>query len=64
MAPFKCACGLQTRQPFYVNGEMMCAVCTERAAPRLVYQRTVKDWAQFQNESRTVPRRPRWASYE
>jgi hypothetical protein len=53
-----------TREPFYVNGEMLCAICAERAAPRLVQQRTVSNWTKFQNESRTVPRKARWSSYE
>lgn len=64
MKPFKCECGLLTREPFYVNGELLCAICAERAAPRIVQQRTVSNWTKFQNESRTVPRKARWSSYE
>jgi hypothetical protein len=57
-APYQCECGLRTRAPFMINGELMCAVCAEKVAPRLVNQRTARNWFEFQNASRMGPTRP------
>lgn len=33
---FQCDCGIRTREPFFVKGTKMCAVCAEQVAPALV----------------------------
>lgn len=64
-APFTCSCGIKTRQPFYVNGEMLCTICAEAIAPRLVTKRAVHDWQEFTRSNHQVPTRPsyraRWS---
>lgn len=67
MEPFTCSCGIKTREPFLVNGELVCVICADKSAPRLVNSRTTRNWQQFQNEARSTPRagfRNRWASDE
>jgi len=45
--PFACSCGRLTREPYLVNGQLMCVLCAEQVAPHLVDARTVRDWQAF-----------------
>lgn len=63
MAPFECACGMRTREPFVVNGVKMCTLCADRIAPRLVNHRAAASWREFTASGRRVPTTPyrqRW----
>ena len=66
--PFQCSCGMKTRQPYLVNGQLLCVLCTENVAPRLVSTRTSKDWKEFTRSEHKVPSRPgyraRWRDEE
>jgi hypothetical protein len=37
---------------------MLCAICTENVAPRLVNQRAARSWAEFSANGRKVPTTP------
>lgn len=56
--PFTCSCGMKTRQPFKIGGEMLCALCVEQIAPQLVTHRAARNWQQWTRESHHVPTRP------
>ena len=58
MQPFDCSCGVKTRDPFLVNGKLMCVMCAENIAPRLVTSRTSRNWREFTQSSHKVPSRP------
>lgn len=49
---YTCECGVRTREPFKVNGTLMCALCAERVAPRLVDMRAARSWRQFVDATR------------
>ena len=53
--PFTCDCGVKTREPFMIDGRLMCTVCAEAIAPRIVSSRAVSNWSQFQTGQRRVP---------
>lgn len=56
--PFECLCGMKTRSPFLVNGQVMCVMCAENIAPRLVSAKTNRDWKEFTQSSHRLPTRP------
>ena len=58
MQPFECFCGMKTREPFLVNGQLMCVMCAENIAPRLVNSRTSKNWKEFTQSNHKAPSRP------
>jgi len=64
--PFTCFCGTKTRNPYLVNGELMCVICADRVAPRLVSAKTARDWQSFVASNHHVPMsyRPRWRDQE
>lgn len=57
MKPVTCsACKrIKTTQPFLVNGNLLCTLCVEEIAPRLVHRRAVANWRDFTNSNRSVP---------
>lgn len=66
--PFTCSCGTQTRQPYLVNGNLMCVLCTDRIAPRLVNAKSARDWQTFISSNGRTPTKPgyraRWRDDE
>jgi len=64
--PFECSCGVKTTQPFMINGQVMCVMCAENIAPRLVSAKTSRDWKEFTRSAHKVPTRPsyraRWSN--
>ena len=58
MSPFTCSCGMKTREPFLVGGELLCVICADKLSPRLVTKRAERNWHAFQNMNRSVPTRP------
>lgn len=44
MSVFECACGMKTTAPFYVDGALLCTLCTEKFYPRLVSMRAAEEW--------------------
>lgn len=51
-AAITCHCGLRTKEPFLVNGDVLCAVCAEKLAPALVASKA-KTWHQFYSRARS-----------
>lgn len=51
-----CTCGLKTREPFKIGGELLCAVCAERIAPGDVIARA-RQWYQAERPKK----QRRWA---
>ena len=49
---FTCSCGIKTTAPFYVNGMLLCTICTEDAYPHLVSRRAVEEWNKLTSQER------------
>ena len=60
--PFTCYCGLKTREPFLINGLMLCALCADKIAPRLVDTRAARNWQAFVQSNHAIPTRPGYRS--
>ena len=41
--PFRCECGVQTYEPFYIGSVWMCACCAEKSRPSIVEARA-RQW--------------------
>ena len=52
MNVFTCSCGMLTTAPFYVNGMLLCTVCTEGAYPHLVSKRAAEEWSKLTSQER------------
>lgn len=65
---FACSCGIKTRNPYYINGAVLCVMCADRVAPRLVSHRVSADWRTFTTDGRRVPTTPgyraRWQDHD
>jgi len=61
--PLTCSCGIKTREPFLVNGELLCALCADKIAPRLVTSRAARNWQSFVQGNRVVPTRPGYRNH-
>lgn len=59
---------MKTREPFLVGGELLCVICADKIAPRIVTKRAERNWQEFQNYSRMLPTKPgyrnRWVDDE
>jgi hypothetical protein len=43
---------MKTTAPFYVNGMLLCTICTEGAYPHLVSKRAADEWGKLTSQER------------